>query len=338
MINLTEGFEPVAVIDVKKLKNNLDSIISIKKSAQFFAVVKSDAYGHGLKTAEFINDYCRDNCSGFCVSKIEEGQTLRHLGINKTIMTLSPVSGYALNVASSYNLTVPCYDLKSAKEITELSKSKFVLVNMVVDSGMRRLGFDNACDFERVVKAFSQNKNVRLVSVYSHFACCSDDELNKKQLNEFFCYEKIFKKYSDGFSHVSASGGLLKGITLDAVRVGILIYGYTPFENPINVEPIMNITAKPSVIKTFSKNVRCLYNSEIESGVYGLVNYGYADGMSRKNTPTRCMDLSYEKLISGDLCIVLGDAQKQAEKLGTIPYEILVNCATRLKKIYINEL
>ncbi|MGN0819733.1 MAG: alanine racemase [Christensenellaceae bacterium] len=334
MINLTDTFEPVATVDVARLKSNLESIISIKNGAKIFAVVKSDAYGHGLKIAEYINAYC----DGFCVSKVEEGQTLRHIGVDKTIMLLSPVTGYLLKTAASYNLTVPCYDLKSASEISELSKSRFVSVNMAVDTGMHRLGFDNIEDYARVLKSFADNKNIRLVSVYSHLACCCNDDMNRAQVGVFCGYEKLFKRYSDGFSHISASGGLLKGLTFDAVRTGILMYGYKPFDSDIKVSPIMNVIAKPSQVRTFSQSDRCLYNAKTDGGKYGLVNYGYADGLSRKHTPARCMDFSYEKVLSDGNCSILSDASVFAGREGTITYEILTNCATRLKKVYVNEI
>jgi alanine racemase len=129
------------------------------------------------------------------------------------------------------------------------------------------------------------------------------------------------------------------------VRIGILLYGYKPFESDLlSVEPCMKIYAPVLKSFTLKKGESALYGklTAKEDLNLSLIRYGYADGLMRKGTPrefnNRCMDITAVKDKSrvGRLIPVMTDADKFAKEYGTISYEVLTKCAFRAEKIYLN--
>lgn len=327
-----ESLKPVALIDVNKLYRNLDAITARLDGAKAFAVVKSDAYGHGIALAEKM----RDKVYGFAVAGVDEGVALRFMGIDNPVLALLPLAPSELRTAADYGISVVCADEQSAEAILK-SKLPELSVHLKVDTGMNRLGFCDFKSFTRSLKMLARAENVSLDGIFSHFknaACRSDCEM---QFEAFAPYANAFRDYSSGLRHIAASGGLLQGgFNLDAVRVGILAYGYKPFNAQIDVQPIMKIVAPEISRRRFSDGDRCLYNAAVEAGEFSLVEYGYADGLPRRYAPTRCMNLSYEPT-RGGVAVIMDDAEKTAERYGTICYEVLVSAARNLKKVYIGD-
>ena len=334
-----------AYIDLRKLKNNALTVRKkLPKNVKFCAVVKADAYGHG---AEIVAATLYNIVDCFAVALVEEGISLRLSGINKEILVLIPCQKTDLERAVYYNLTLTVTSISDVLNLEKEAKrqNRKVIVHVKINTGMNRQGVDNLYELEKILDRIQSLKHVGLGGGYSHFA----EPENKKSLicvqNAFLLANNLVKRYNNkAILHVSASGGFLQGAYFDMVRIGILLYGYKPFESDkISVSPVMKVCAPILTKRRIKKGESMLYGncpSSIEQDV-SLVRYGYADGLARKNIlgqfNNRCMDLtaltSFKRL-NGE-AVIMDDAESLAKEYGTISYEILTSVASRAQKIYI---
>ena len=193
------------------------------------------------------------------------------------------------------------------------------------------------------MKSLSVKRNVKLRGLFSHYACPEDDESLKNATDKFLLAIERVKRYNNKVvCHASASGGFLRGKFFDMVRIGILLYGYKPFNSDlIKVKPVMRIYARTLKVRSLKKGQSVLYgiNPMEEATELTLVRYGYADGMERKKVcgqiNNRCMDITAVRGKKGKRFCVLKDANLLAEEYQTITYEILTKSAIRAEKIYV---
>ncbi len=326
----------IAKVNLSKLKNNLLLVKNNVKKTKICGVVKSNAYGHGIvevsKTIEPIVDF-------FAVSFLEEALVLRYCGINKPILILMPVSNKELKVCSRYNISVT---------ITKLSQIKFILkykfkmnCHIAVNSGMNRLGIDKISTLKNII-ALTKNSLVNIEGIFSHFRE-STYKSCKEQFDKFIKFSNLLKKHKKGvISHISSSGSaiLYPQFNLDMVRIGILMYGYSPSTKiKLKVKPCLKIYAKNLQTRKLAKGKNLLYgNYNLQSyKKISIIKYGYADGATRSSGEfnNRCMDMSatskHKKYV-----LVLDNAEKLAKQNDTIPYEILVSYTKRCNYVYEN--
>ncbi len=330
MINKDFNFEPVCQVSVKNVIYNVKYVLDNLNGEKLIAVVKSNAYGHGLKLCPFIEKYV--DC--FAVSRWQEALSLRYMGVSKPIMLLIPQSLSVVKSLNKHNVSFCCYSYNYALALSKLKLSLPIKVNLAVDTGMNRLGFDCFDQFESALKLLSGKKNIELLGLYSHFSKGDSLKLCQKQFSKFLQFEKISRKYYSPFEHICASSGFAhKKFNLNAVRIGLMLYGYMPNGKQNVLKPALKIVANSICEKTFDFGDKCLYNFNVEKGVYSLVNLGYADGLDRNYKPKRCMDLSFEK---GKGKIVIDNLLKLCKINNTIPYEILANISPRIKREYVD--
>lgn len=329
-----------AVIDLKILRENAKEIKKrLPKTTKFCAVVKADAYGHGLvEVANAI--YLIVDC--YAVSSVEEGVRLRLSGIDKQILVLVPCMDSELEKAIENHLTLTVESTSQIEKINKVSckikrKAK---VHLKVNTGMNRLGCE-VNDIDKILACLNKNSNVILDGVFSHLSNPQSKVSNRSALDKFLLAINAVKVYNKRvIFHISASGGFLQGEYFDMVRIGILLYGYKPFKDNIKVKPVMKVYAPVINTKTIKKNDRCLYgNKRAKTKQVSIIRYGYADGLERKNSSgqinNRCMDLTAIKGKVKGLYCVMSNAEEQAKKQKTISYEILCKSALRAQKIYL---
>ena len=334
-----------AVINLNELKHNALNIKNkLPKKVKFNAVVKADAYGHG---APAVANALYQIVDSFSVALVEEAITLRLSGIEKDILVLIPPMPCDLERAVNYNLILTVASVADVQRIERecQRQNKKLKVHIKYNSGMNRLGVDGLQDLKQILDLISGCKFVCLDGLFSHFA----NPENKKALiatqNNFLLANNLVKGYNNKvISHISASGGFLRGKYADMVRIGILLYGYKPFESDrVKVNPIMKIYAPVIARRTLDQGQGVLYGDYkvTEQTDIALVRYGYADGLFRKEVlgqvNNRCMDISAVLGCGrGDFACVMDDADMLAKKYGTISYEILTKSALRAEKIYLN--
>ncbi len=202
--------------------------------ASLFAVVKSNAYGHGLFAYSLLADAL--GVDGFCVDSVIEAVALRGVHITKPILVLGPTLRSLLHAAREENVTVSVGDRASLAHV--LKEKHPPAFHMEIDTGMHRRGFYPE-ELPKIITYLASlppgGQVSSLRGIYTHFAAAKD-------LSATAYTEMQFKKFTEarerfraaGFkrltAHASATGGILLGekYHLDMVRAGIGLYGLWP--------------------------------------------------------------------------------------------------------------
>lgn len=254
-------------LDKDAAKHNFESIKKLlKPSVKIWAVVKSNAYGHGLVDfSKIINNF---GIHGFCVDSIPEAVKLRAAGIKKPILVLGPtLPGNHLSEAARHNIAITVSTFDALERLKRLKNPpKF---HLKIDTGMHRQGFF----VEDLYKVISLIGNWELEignclkGIYTHFADSKnfrDQSFTNLQLKEFKRACSILE--GAGFKNLekhaaATSAALLNPAThLDAVRVGIGLYGLTPtaelrdhLSQKIKLQPVLSWHTLVSEIKTIPR-------------------------------------------------------------------------------------
>lgn len=330
-----------AVINLTNLKNNALKIRQkLPKNTRFCAVVKADAYGHG---AQAVASALYQIVDCYAVALVEEGITLRQSGIDKEILVLIPPFESDIKLAVAYSLTLTVQDVRQLKMLERECQvqNKRISAQIKFNSGMNRLGIDDLDKLEKLLDQASKLQRVKIGGVYSHYACPQNKKLLDSATDKFLLANNLLKGYNkNSTNHVSASGGFLQGVYMDMVRIGIMLYGYTPYPCDFDLKPIMKVYAP--VVKTGSINSgeTLLYGDKLQDSdrLISIIRYGYADGLERAQNHTllnnRCMDLSAVSRCKTPCFPIMENADVTAGQHGTISYEVLTKCAMRCTKIY----
>jgi alanine racemase len=221
-------------IDARAAKKNYDTFRKlIGKNVKLWAVVKSNAYGHGLSAFSTIMN--RIGIDGFCVDSVVEGLALRRAGIKKYILVLGPTLPARYGEAARKKITV---SISTLEGLRALATTKTIPdFHIKIDTGMHRQGF-YLDDLPKVIKIISNSESTiskKLKGVYTHFASAKDINYpgyTEMQFGKLQQARALFLKA--GFKnltwHAAATGGTLCGekYHLDAVRIGIGLYGLWP--------------------------------------------------------------------------------------------------------------
>lgn len=333
-----------AVVNLKNIVSNAEKIRkTLPSGVKFCAVVKADAYGHG---AERVANAIYNVVDCFAVATVEEGVKLRFSGVDKDVLVLTKTFDDELPLAVCHNLILTAGAVCDLKRYAREGKRQGVKVKTHIkfDTGMRRQGISTLTELKRAFAFCKNNENVCACGLYSHFARPENDRSRKAAVKKFCAAKEIVKAYGDIVCHISASGGFIKGEYFDMVRIGILLYGYTPFKTDgIKVKPAMRIFAPVVARRKLKRGDHALYGEKrAESDTeITLVRYGYADGLLRSEIRgqfnNRCMDITALTGVKERVrrVAVMTDADETARKYKTVSYEVLVKCALRAEKKYI---
>jgi alanine racemase len=204
---------------------------------------------------------------------------------------------------------------------------------------MNRLGIDHIKQLNKILR-LTKNSSITVEGIFSHFFT-TERQICKRQYERFLPFVMLAKNfYPKIISHISSSGGVAyPEYNLDMVRVGILMYGYSPnAQNRLPVLPCLKIYARKLCDRHLKKRENLLYgNYNLQTCAnISIIKYGYADGGDRskdKDYNNRCMDLSAVKKCK-KYKLVLDNAEKLAKRLGTISYDVLVKYTARCRYRY----
>jgi len=224
-------------IDTKALAHNYRmwrKLIGPKK--KFLAVIKSNAYGHGLVDCAKI--FSKLGADWLGVDAIEEAIVLREAGVKKPTLVLGYTCPANFGLAVRENIVITISSFESLNKLMALDKklkpSQNLAFQLKVNTGMNRQGFELA-DLDLVIKSVKKLKKIKLTGVYSHLAspCAPKDEARtKKQISLF--KQMVEKLELAGFKnlikHLCATGGtsFFTDEVADLSRVGIGLYGLWP--------------------------------------------------------------------------------------------------------------
>jgi alanine racemase len=341
------------LIDLAALQENLKYIKTLA-GVPVLAVVKADAYGHGLVPCAMAAVEAGADYLG--VALLEEAFTLREAGVTAPILAWLNPPGLNFKEAVEENIELGVSSLAVFDEVNAIAGAK---IHIKVETGMGRNGFAN--EWPELLKRDLS----KVVGVMTHFARADEpsEEQNKLQLKNFS--DRIAELNAAGVNpirHISNTAATLsnKDARMDMVRVGIAMYGLSPLGKDSNLKPVMKIRAKLVLVKDMPAGAPIGYGAtEFTKSAtkIGIVGMGYADGIPRNakgagitfngvSAPTIgrvsmdqfAVDLGANSTAkTGDWVTVLGenyDAYDWAKACQTITYEITTRISGRLPRKY----
>ena len=358
-----------AIIDLSAIKHNVE-LLKKASGTNLLAVVKADAYGHGL--IPVAKAALAAGATYLGVALLEEAIALREAGIDAPILAWLVQPGSDFKQAIDLNIELAVASRLALKEISEVSTSKKARVHLEVDTGMTRGGFLS----EWSSLTSEDLSGVDVVGIFSHFARADEpgEKQNSDQLKRF--EEMISHLATLGITnvihHLSNSAATLKNgaAAFDMVRTGIAIYGLTPDFNTLGnsqslgLRPAMQLRAALYLVKDVPAGSPVGYGATEKTSrdtKLGVVAMGYADGIPRiahdagiwcagKRAPIIgrvsmdqfVVDLGPEsKAQSGDWVTIFGNGshgEYTADDWGSasqsINYEIVTRIGPRVPRIY----
>ncbi|WP_291637363.1 alanine racemase [Clostridium sp.] len=367
-----------AEVDLDKLAYNMREIRRVARSENIIAVVKADAYGHGaIDVAPVL---LQNGANRLAVAVLSEAVELRNSGIECPIMILGFTPPNLIDDILKYDIEQSVFSYEFAKELSKMAKekNKVARIHIVVDTGMGRIGYLPNDESVGEVYNISKLPNISIEGMFCHFSTA--DEKDKtytygqvKKYDDF--YEKLKeKKVYINMKHIANSAAIidLPETHYDAVRPGIILYGYYPSEDVnkenINLKPVMTLKANIVHIKTLPPGEYVSYGRKYKTEkvcVIATLPIGYADGYTRllfekgkvilkgKFAPVIgriCMDqcmidvTDIDGVKIGDEVILIGEdennkftADTVAGLIGTINYEVICMIGKRVPRVYVKE-
>lgn len=362
----------VAEIDVNQLRHNIEAVKKIIGNRPLFVTVKANAYGHGIKEISALFE--KFGVDTLCVASFYEGREIRNENVNANILILAPVPCDDViireGIIKNISFSVCSYEL--ADKISQVANSlgKEALVHVKVDTGMGRVGIQ-ADEAETYINYVKKLPNVRLVGVFTHLA--TSDDINEEQFT--FSQIKTMRNLKERVNderivfHTANSAAILKypESYMDAVRAGIIVYGYTSYPEiaeKYGIKPVLKLKSHIIHIKTVEKGTSIGYGRTFmaeKTTKVATVSAGYGDGYSRALSNKGyvyingkkagiigrvCMDIFmadvtdidcrlYDDVLLYDYEHKETDIENIADSLGTISYELLTQISARVKREYI---
>ena len=352
----------VASIDLAAVRHNYAVAKRCAPGRQAFAVVKANAYGHGLRevvTALF------DEADGFAVACLEEAAQVRAMHASARILLLEgcfEASEYRM--AAQLQLDVVLHSVLQVEQLLASELARPVNVWLKLDSGMHRLGLDEATlrDCHARLQGAAQVAELNLLS---HFACADErgHSLMELQLERFL--DVLDLPFDQRSLANSAAVLMIPAAHMDWLRPGIMLYGASPFAElsaaELGLQPVMSLTAELIAVREIAAGETVGYGAGWQAerpARIGTVSCGYADGYPRHapvGTPVwvagasvplvgrvsmdmLCVDLSdHPDAQVGDAVELWGanlSVDRVAQASGAIGYELLTKVTARVPRRY----
>ena len=367
-----------AEIDLDAIAYNTRNIKKLIGDKDLIAVVKANCYGHGV--IDIIPTLLENGVSRFAVAMISEALEIRDNKITAPVMILGFTPLYLGEELINNNIEQTVYDLDYAKELSKiaLTLNKKAKIHIAIDTGMGRIGFlPNEKSIDNIAEICSL-EGIEVIGIFTHFSTSDekDKEYSHEQFTKMISVMDTLKKRGIDIplKHVANSGAIidLPDTYLDAVRAGIILYGYYPSDeidkNNLALKPALTLKATINNVKTLEKDMYVSYGRTFKTSnetIVATIPVGYADGYLRKLAENGkviikgefapiigriCMDqfmidvTNIPDVKIGDEVILLGEknglkynADDMAKKLDTINYEVTCMLKSRLPRVYIKD-
>ncbi len=356
----------VMEIDLNTLVDNLNFFkTKVSSTTKIMTMVKAFAYGSG--SIEIANVLQYNNIDYLGVAYADEGVELRKNNITLPIMVMNP-SEESFPSLITHTLEPEIYSFKILHALLQFLNGAACTIHLKIDTGMHRLGFEES-DLPTLVDLLKVNTHLRISSIFSHLSGADDkthDAFTKQQAATFkSCAD--FISNAIGYRplyHLLNTSGILRTpeFEFDMVRLGIGLYGVDPTQLNFQLKPVATLKTIISQIKQIKKGDTIGYGRKGIAHApmrIATLAIGYADGYSRafsqgigevliadQRAPVIgnvCMDMTMVDITNiaaqeGDEVIVFGKElpiQELAQKINTIPYEILTNTSERVKRVFV---
>ncbi len=364
-------------VHTTRLEINLDALVHnlnyykslLPAGTRIMIMVKALSYGSGTHEIASLMQFQKADYLG--VAFADEGVSLRQAGITLPVMVMNPDPS-SFDIMLEYRLEPEIYNFRLLELFSQAvirNQEINYPIHIKVDTGMHRLGF-MPCEIPELLLTLKKHQNLKIKSVFSHLAAADEevhDSFTQKQISTF---KEIADKISSQLGypvirHILNSGGIERfgDACFDMVRLGIGLYGVSSTVQQ-HLRNVSSFKSRISQIKVIDKGETIGYGRKGKAAdkmVIAIVPVGYADGLDRRLsngngclfvrgkpaliTGNICMDMTMIDITKieaneGDEVIIFGDeypVSRMAEKLGTIPYEILTGISSRVKRVYFHE-
>lgn len=367
-----------AEINLDNLRHNFREVRRVVGNKKIFGVIKADAYGHGaIEAARVLNE---EGVDYFSVAIITEAMELRRHGFSEPILVLGYTPDTFADQIVENNITQTVFNYECARAISTeaVKRGKIAKVHVKIDTGMGRVGYTDDDDIVDEIKKISDLPGIYVEGIFSHFSTADekDKEYSYIQLEKF---KNIIKSLeSEGINieikHIANSGAIIdiKEAYFDAVRPGIILYGYYPSsevnKSVLDLKPVMTLKSNIVYIKNVEKGTPISYGRKFiadKNMKIATIPIGYADGFTRllfnktsvivngKLCPivgkicmdqcmidvSNCTDVNThdEVIIMGKTADIDISAEVIANKLDTISYEVLCMVSKRVPRVYLED-
>ena len=352
-----------AEINLTALAHNLAQVKRFAPNSKIMAVLKANAYGHGLVTiAQHLN-----GADAFAVARIDEALALRAGGLTKPIVLLEGFFNKAdLPILLANNFQTIIHDENQLAALENAKLDAPITCWLKVNTGMHRLGIAPE-QFEEFYNRLQKTANAKnTINLMTHFSC-ADDVDNTKTVQQITLFDNLVNGINQAHC-LSNSAGIIawpKGHG-DWVRPGLMLYGVSPMANKVGqqhqLKPVMHLTTKVIAVRNVAAHEAVGYGGRWQSDKptkLAVVAMGYGDGYPRhakEGTPVMIAGQRYGivgsvsmDMISIDIGlnehnVKVGDSvtmwgpelpvEEIAQCADTIPYELLCNITPRVSYEY----
>ena len=358
-----------AYINYQNISNNVAQICELTNKP-VMAVVKADAYGHGL-----INSSQAALLGGaqwLGVALLSEAIEIRKAGITAPLLAWLTPPGADFESAIKNDIDLSISSIQQLQEIyaASLRVGLIARVHLKVDTGMSRSGaLDEFPELVSELNRLTSANEIELVGTWSHFACADEPAhpLNAEQIKRFNSALEYMhdENLNPGIRHIANSSAIigLPEAKFDLVRAGLIIYGLSPTNIPpknLSLKPAMELRARLLLVKEIPRGATVGYGATVQvtkETKIGIVTFGYADGLPRStdgsayflhnNLPAHligrvsmdqcAIDLGIDSSAkAGDEVTIFGEkllVNELAKAAGTISYEIVSGIGSRTPRI-----
>lgn len=289
------------------------AIAGLPQGTELFAVVKADAYGHGLLRVARIAQAA--GATGFCVAILDEALALRRAGFTLPILVLGIIEPEYAPIAAANHIVVPVGSsewltqalpgLTSGRELPPLH------VHLALDTGMGRIGFRQVTALNEAIAVIRAHAaQVKVTGLFTHFSTADDPDpaYFKMQVTRFHEFLDALPE-RPRYVHVANSATSLWHAACDGnlVRFGVAMYGLNPSgraidATPYPLEPALTLTSTLSFVKQIEAGEAVSYGATYHAAKpewIGTVPLGYADGWQRRLQ-------GFHVLVNGTECEIVG--------------------------------
>lgn len=364
----TSLFRAWAEIDTDAMRHNLNVVRRVLPRHQLMAIVKAEAYGHGLEGVVRALD--KEDIAFFGVATIAEAARVRDAGCRICPFILGPCFPAEREVVVQNGWRAALSSYEEAEHFETLGRlyNKKVHLHISVDTGMGRAGLLPQ-DLPGLGETLRQYEHLDIEGVYSHLSAASDDiAFTHRQIRSFEqAVQELSSTLELPYCHLCSSSAVFNYQVpcTNMVRLGRILYGYSPMPSPYNKELRNTLTlySRVTLVRTLPDNHGISYNHTYITTAptrVATIGIGFADGYLHylSNTGARVylngsycpvlgrvtmdqimVDVSHlEQVQPGDVVEILGpnvpweDLTKRAK---TIPSNVISSISSRVHRVYL---
>lgn len=379
------GFERVVAAFQRQihgtvLEVNLDALVHnlnyyrarLQPGTRLMVMVKAFAYGSGSYEVAGLLEFHRVDY--LAVAYTDEGVQLREHGISLPVMVMNP-SPDAFALLRQYHLEPEIYSFARLREYLQAAEDgPLPPIHLKLDTGMRRLGFDEH-DLDELLPLLQRHAGtLRVASALTHLAGADEQQHNSFSERQLAAFARMAARLEAALDysvirHALNSPGIMRfpQAQFDMVRLGIGLYGVEAAGlEPTALRPVSTLRTTVSQLKRLPAGETVGYGRRGEAADHerriATLAIGYADGYDRRfsrgggevlirgrRAPivgNVCMDMcmvdvtGIPEVQEGDVAVVFGEGlplTELAARIGTIPYELLTNVSERVKRVFVAE-